>query len=335
LTKDDALFRFRVRSLALAQEMGNVRAACRAMGIHPSTYYRWRKESDRFGLEILRPRERRRARMANATSPMLEQRVVAFALAFPGCGPLRISSELRRPKWGGLQLSPNGVWRVLRRHGLQTRAQRLGLVAGYAAPPEPEHRPRPEPRHIHADYPGQVVQMDCFCIGRLSGTKGTTWQYTAIDVASSYTWAELYKSPKNPDAHWTSHLAEVVAEDLARRGWKLETVTTDNAQEFRSQEFEQALAKLQARHVFIRAGRPQSNGCVERVQETILEECWKPTFARYLIPKYTGLRLDLRRYLKLYNTDRAHNGRLTKGRTPEQVIGKQKMWSRPRRHVSP
>ncbi len=126
----------------------------------------------------------------------------------------------------------------------------------------------------------------------------------------------------------------MVAEDLARRGWKLETVTTDNAQEFRSQEFEQALARLQARHVFIRAGRPQSNGCVERVQETILEECWKPTFARYLIPKYTGLRLDLRRYLKLYNTDRAHNGRLTKGRTTEQVIGKQKMWSRPRRHVS-
>jgi transposase len=145
LTKDDALFRFRVRSLALAQEMGNVRAACRAMGIHPSTYYRWRKESERFGLEILRPRERRQTRMANATSPMLEQRVLAFALAFPGCGPLRISSELRRPKWGGLQLSPNGVWRVLRRHGLQTRAQRLGLVAGYAAPPEPE-RPKSEVR---------------------------------------------------------------------------------------------------------------------------------------------------------------------------------------------
>jgi hypothetical protein len=110
--------------LALAQEMGNVRAACRAMGIRPSTYYRWRKESDRFGLEILRPRERRQTRIANAASPMLEQRVLAFALAFPGCGPLRISSELRRPKWGGLQLSPNGVWRALRPNGLQTRAQR-------------------------------------------------------------------------------------------------------------------------------------------------------------------------------------------------------------------
>jgi hypothetical protein len=95
LTKDDALFRFRVRSLALAQEMGNVRAACRVMAIHRSTYYRWRQESDRFGLEILRPRERRRPRIANSTSPMLELRVLAFAPAYPGCGPVRISSELR------------------------------------------------------------------------------------------------------------------------------------------------------------------------------------------------------------------------------------------------
>jgi len=27
--------------------------------------------------------------------------------------------------------------------------------------------------------------MDCLHIGRLSGTKGRVWQYTAIDVASS------------------------------------------------------------------------------------------------------------------------------------------------------
>ena len=39
-----------------------------------------------------------------------------------------------------------------------------------------------------------------------------------------------------------------------------------------------------------------------------LEECWKPSFARHLIPKQTGLRHDLRRYLRYYNTDRAHTG---------------------------
>jgi transposase InsO family protein len=172
-----------------------------------------------------------------------------------------------------------------------------------------------------------MVQMDCFSIGRLAGSKGVAWQYTAIDVASSFCWAEVHLTPRNPSARWTSELARCVAADLAARGWKLEKVMTDNASEFRSADFERAVAQVGARHEFIRAGRPQTNGCVERVQKTILDECWKPAFARFLIPKYTGLRLDLERYLRYYNADRAHTGRWNKGRTPEEVLGKQKMWS--------
>src|ERR671919_2647405 len=164
--------------------------------------------------------------------------------------------------------------------------------------------------------------------GAFRGPRGVVWQYTAIDVGSAYCWAELHVTPRNPSARWTSHLARTVAADLSRRGWRLEATMSDNASEFRSSEFEHAVARLGARHIFIRAGRPQTNGSVERVQQTILEECWKPAFARYLIPKQTGLRLDLERYVRYYNTDRAHTGRWTKGRTPEQVIGKVKMWSR-------
>ena len=81
-------------------------------------------------------------------------------------------------------------------------------------------------------------------------------------------------------------------------------IMSDNASEFRSAVFGQTVATLGARHSFIRAGRPQSNGCVERVQQTTLDECWKPAFARYLIPNHTGLRLDLERYLRYYNTER-------------------------------
>jgi transposase InsO family protein len=169
--------------------------------------------------------------------------------------------------------------------------------------------------------------MDCFSIGRLSGTKGVVWQYTAIDVASAYTWAELHLTPKNPSAQWTSALARRVAKELAGRGWRLEAVTTDNASEFRSQEFNATLAALGVGHLSIRAGRPTSNGCVERVQQTLLEECWKPAFARYLTPKYTGLRRDLERQLLIYNTDRAHQGRRTQGRTPEQALMDRTLWT--------
>ena len=204
--------------------------------------------------------------MVNATSVLVEQRVVAFALGHPGFGPARIAAELARPKWGGILLSANGVWRVLGRHGLNTRAKRYGLVAGYAAPPEPQRPQQAPERHLDVDHPGQLVQLDCFCIGRLSGTKGTVWQDTAIDVASAYTWATLQVTRRNPSATWTSQLARQVASDLAARGWRLERVMSDNASEFRSTTFQQTIAKLGARHTFIRAGRPQTNGCVERVQ---------------------------------------------------------------------
>ena len=327
MTNDDLIYRTRLRLFALAQELGSVRAACRMLDVHHSTYYRWRRQLVRYGPELLRPRERRQPRMPNALSPMVEQRVLALALAQPGWGPNRLSLELGREKWGGLKISSNGVWRVLRRHGLSTRAKRLALVCGYAAAPAPERPERTTPMHIEADRPGHRVQMDCFYIGRLSGTQGVVWQYSAIDVASSYAWAELRVSPKNPNARWTSLLARRVAEELSQKGWRLDAVTTDNASEFRAQEFNHALAELGAKHIYIRAGRPQSNGCVERFQETLLEECWKPAFARYLTPKYTGLQRDLTRELLVYNTDRVHQGRRIRGLTPEQALTDPKLWA--------
>ena len=52
-----------------------------------------------------------------------------------------------------------------------------------------------------------------------------------------------------------------------------------------------------------------------------------PLWARHLIPKQIGLRRGLVRYLRCYNPDRAHTGRLTRGRTPESVMGKAGAWS--------
>ena len=328
MTEDDVLFGFRLRCLTLAEELGNVSEACRAMGIERSTYYRWKRKVDRWGMEALRVRERRRPRMPNQIGPHLEQRILAFALARPGLGPRRISSELRRPKWGGIRISEHGVWRVLRRFNLNTRNKRLALIARHAEPYERRPEIRPPERHIEASEPGEKVQLDCFFIGRLSGSKGTVWQYTASDVASGFIWAELHSSDRNPRARWTSELVHRVARELKAAGWRLREVTTDNGSEFASKEFGEAVEDEGARQWRIKAGNPNSNGCVERAQLTILEECWRPAFARSLAPKITALRRDLEEFLDEFNFDRAHNGRLTRGRVPGDIVfGARKMGS--------
>ena len=326
MSEDDVLFGFRLRLFSLADELGNVSQACRLMGVSRQTYYRLKRQVERWGLEALRVRERRRPRMPNQIGPHLEQRIIAFSLAHPGFGPRRISAELAREKWGAIRISEHGVWRVLVRVGLNTRARRLALIARHHDPYERRPSPPPPERHIDAARPGHKVGLDCFFIGRLSGTKGSVWQYTAIDVASGHAWAQLHTSHRNPRGRHCAALLHHVAHELALAGWQLEQVISDNGSEFRGPDFQAAVARHNVEHRRIRAGRPTTNGHVERLQLTILEECWRPAFARSLIPKKTALEHDLRDYLHYYNTDRAHTGRLTRGRVPADIIyGARKM----------
>jgi transposase InsO family protein len=324
MTKDDVLFGYRQALFAEAART-SVAAACRRFGVHRSTYYGWKRAVDRHGLEVLRPRERRRPKMPNQLPKMVEERILSFSIAHPGLGPRRIAGELRRHKWGAIVVSPNGVWKVLCRHGLNTRAKRLGLVAGYAAAYEPPRDPGPE-RHIDVSRPGELVGIDCFYVGRLRGTEGKVWQLTAIDVASSFGWAELVVAKQgNPIGRQTSKLARRVAAHLETAGWRLERFLSDNGNEFKG-EFTKTVKDLGARHTRIHAGRPQTNGNVEALHKTILDECWRPAFARYMQPRLSGLKRELDTYLGFYNFDRVHHGRLTGGQIPADIVyGARKM----------
>lgn len=324
MTKDDVLFGYRQQLFAEAART-SVSAACWTFGVHRSTYYHCKRQVDRHGLEMLRPKERRRPQMPNAFPKMIEERIVSFSIAHPGLGPRRVASELAREKWGGTIVPANGVWKVLCRHGLNTRAKRLGLIAGYAAPYEPPRDPAPE-QHIDISRPGELVGIDCFYVGRLRGTEGAIWQLTAIDITSSYAWAQLVICKQgNPTARQTSKLIRRVARELQAAGWKLERMLSDNGNEFKG-DFTKTVDALKVRHTGIHAGRPQTNGHVETLHKTILDECWRPAFARYLYPRYTAPKRELDTYPRFYNTDRVHHGRLTQGRIPADIIyGARKM----------
>ena len=325
---EQVIGRYRMQLLGVIRSAPSIREGCRRAGIHHSTYYDWMRLLDREGIEGLVPRPGR-TRVLSPGRIRLEAEVVAFALANPPWGPARLCGELVARGVG--VGSPSQVWRILVAHQLNTRAQRYRLLAAARGLNTAEGTlpPRPRPRigSLRANKPGDLVQFDCFHIGALKEARlgphkqpGVVWQYTAIDVASSFTWAQLHTTARNPSAIHTTTLAHQVAQDLTRWGWDWTAATTDRGNEFVDHRFGDTLRQLGVEHRFIAPGRPQSNGKVEQVQSTILEECWKPAFVTYTHPTITGLRHDLKDFLTDYNWHRPHNGKWNKGKPPTQII---------------
>jgi transposase InsO family protein len=319
-----------MRLMSIVESAVSIREGCRVVGIHHSTYYDWLHRLERDGLEGLTPAISR-TRRKSAARVQLEAEVVAWSLAHPAHGPARVFGELTNR--GVAVGSPSQVWRILGDHRLNTRRHRYRLLAATRGLTEADHAATQKPPvtrwvgSLKADLPGDLVQMDCFQIGRLkearrgvTKTPGMVWQYTAIDVASSFTWAELHTTAHNPSAIHTTALAYRVAHDLAHWGWHLTQISTDRGNEFVDHRFTHALTQLGVTHRYIPPGRPQSNGKVEQVQATILEECWKPSFINYTQPSITGLRQDLDHFLNDYNHHRPHRGKWNKGTPPIGII---------------
>jgi hypothetical protein len=70
VSEDDVLFGFWLRLFTLVEELDNVSGAWRAVEVDRSAYYRWKRAVDRWGLEALPVRERRRPRMPNRSAPI-------------------------------------------------------------------------------------------------------------------------------------------------------------------------------------------------------------------------------------------------------------------------
>jgi transposase InsO family protein len=319
MSAHDAAIRYMKRVVEVISRSGNKSAACATLGVHRSTYYRWKNTFDR-GTPV--------GRRQGWVDQQLERRVIAEALAYPHLGPNQVSDRLGD---GGLMVHPSRVWRILRRHGLNTAKLRRAVLEQHRTVADPHivmaRPPRPV-RYLRAEAPGDLVQIDCFYVGSFKETrlgankrvKGQVWQYTAIDVASSYLWVALASSPHNPDPAVASKLAHDIAADLTSWGWQWKQASTDNGNEFRADTFIATLAELGVTHRFIRAGRPQSNGKVEQVHAVMLNEFYQPNLGDYVQPSITGLRHDLAVYVHDYNHRRRNRGKWNQGRTPAQII---------------
>src|SRR5438445_64949 len=77
---------------------------------------------------------------------------------------------------------------------------------------------------------------------------------------------------------------------------------------------------LATRHTRTKPRHAWTNGFVERLQGTILQEHWRVAFRRHYFTSRVALQRALDGFMRYYNTERPHQGYRVRGRTPAALV---------------
>lgn len=322
--------RRKLNLLELAGELENVSKACKIMGYSRQQFYEIRRNFQTYGANgLLDHLPGATGPHPNRVSEEVENAILEYSLHNPTQGCLRVSQQLNLQ---GVTVSSGGVRGVWQRHKLSSKHQRLLRLEKYSQETPIElsenhikllERFSPEfrERHILADFTGDLVAMDTFMVGSLKGI-GRVYLQTVIDCHSRYAWGHLYTSKVPVTAVQT--LNNFVLPFFEDHNAKVKTLLTDNGREYCGREdqhpFELFLQLEEIEHRTTKVRRPQSNGFVERMHRTLLDEHFRVAGRTTFYESVEQMQNDLAVYLDYYNTQRAHQGRNMDGRTPYQVF---------------
>ena len=129
-----------------------------------------------------------------------------------------------------------------------------------------------------------------------------------------------------------SHLDKVVVSTVeqtlnamldAESGMGVLRILTDRGTEYcgrpEQHPYELYLAINNIDHTKTKAKSPQTNGIAERFHKTILQEFYQITFHKKLYQDIESLQADLDEWMRYYNHERTHQGKMCCGRTPWQT----------------
>ena len=83
MTPGEIIYRRRIAVLEHAATTRNVAETCRTFGISRTRYYKWKQVVDRYGLDALWPKERRKPQMPEATPTHVIERLLTLAVLEP------------------------------------------------------------------------------------------------------------------------------------------------------------------------------------------------------------------------------------------------------------
>jgi transposase InsO family protein len=296
----------------------DVTAACKAAGVSRTSYYRWVAKAEKYGLSALMPKDRRAPVMPNAMSAEEVSTILATAVAKATLGARQLVDHLAT---AGVHRSASGIQKVLRRHHLGTRRQRIAALASLTAADSGHLTDAalegPFGFCLAATDPGQLVCLDTFYVGKLKGV-GAVYQLTAIDVATRWLVVRLIVGYKG--APVAAHFLDQVSAALGEIDVEVSGVLTDNGPEFTGRAFRDHATELGIDHHRTPPRSPNHNSVCERVQGTVLQEFYRPFFHRGRVDRIADLDAALQTWAHDYNTRRRNHGDYMRGRSPLQLL---------------
>jgi len=329
MTPQEMLLKHKLSLLQLAEQLQNIRAACKMMGVSRQHYYDIKARFEQAGVEGLHDKARQLPRMPNQTPQDIEERIVEYSLKHPTYGKDRLPLQLR---FEGIITTASTIERIWKRYHLENRFKRLLKLEelqrkqGMVLSDEQiqallEHIGKAPIEHVFSRYPGYLLCQDTFEVGYIKGV-GKIYMQAVIDTYGSFGFAKLYTSKMPTTA------ADILIDRVIPfyRGFDIpiRRILTDNGGEFCGKEFkhdyELVLQIFGIEHSRIRVGMPQTNGFVERFNRTLLEEFFCVAFRKKWYISLEELQTDLDTYMWHYNFQRPHLGYRLNGKRPIEVL---------------
>ena len=316
--------------LNLAEELGNISRACKVMGVSRDTFYRYQELVETGGIDSLIDKSRRKSNVKNRVDETTEQAVIASAIEQPAYGQHRTSNELRKV---GVFVSGSGVRSIWVRNNLENFKKRLkaleekvandGIILNDAQVAALEKKKHDDEvcGEIETAHPGYLGSQDTFYVGNLKGV-GRIYQQTFVDTYSKVAFAKLYIT-KTPITA-ADVLNDKVLPFFEQHQLPMLRILTDRGTEYCGRvdhhDYQLYLAINDIDHTKTKAMSPQTNGICERFHKTILNEFYQITFRKKLYSTMEALQKDLDDWIKSYNNDRTHQGKMCCGRTPMETL---------------
>ncbi|MGR2919511.1 IS481 family transposase [Acinetobacter sp. 1125_18A] len=339
LHTNNQIIKHKVGLLNLVEELQNVSKACKVMGVSRDTFYRYQELASTGNMDALINQSRRTPNFKNRVDEQTEQAVIDFAIQYPAYGQHRTSNELRQI---GIFVSGSGVRSIWLRHNLENFKKRLKALEMKVAQEgiqlndqqiaalEQKHEDDVACGEIETHHPGYLGAQDTFYVGNLKGV-GRIYQQTFIDTYSKVVHCKLYTT-KTPITA-ADLLNDRVLPFYESHGLPMLRILTDRGTEYcgkvEHHDYELYLALNDIDHTKTKAASPQTNGICERFHKMILQEFYQITFRKKLYSSLEELQLDLDSWLKFYNTERTHQGKVCNGRTPfETLLDGKHIWAK-------